>query len=299
MKEHDIPLSSAPTDPREDRVYKRLVIVGPGPSSFFRDACRIMSDSTGLETQTHLVAHCIREVESALRKVLGAVVDLKGADPDERHRAEIKAILDALGISPGDPVSTAWLDLADRNQYGLAKLAHRDSLRAPRRMDKDFEEFWNKLLSVLDAITEKVENRFLNWLPKLDTLAAKEDPTVEDARFIRNQVPNNSVTLGHFFDQLSSAKWIEPLRREEFFAHPASAEREGDYIRFPFWPASRFLARVASLAPQQVLQIALAIPATENVRVYEDFLDAALAMPPEIAAALVPRAKEWATSPIT
>lgn len=297
MKEHAAP-SNSPSrslDPREERISRRLALVGEGPASFFRDACRIMV-SEGMETQTHLVAHCVREIESALRSVLRAVVEVTEGDQKKKHRAEITSILNALEFAPDDPVSTSWLDLVDREQYGLHKLAHRDSLRAPRRMNKDFEQFWNRILNVLDAVTSKIEDRFLHWLPRLDQLVAKEHPTQEDATFVLNQVPNNNVTLGHFFDQLSNPEWIDPLHQEGFFQDPPPAEREGDYIRFPPWPESRYLAKVAGSAADRVLEIALALPDTDNVRVFEDLTDAALQMPAETAAQMVPKVKEWARS---
>ncbi len=100
-----------------------------------------------------------------------------------------------------------------------------------------------------------------------------------------------------FFDELASPGWIRPLREEGVFAHPPKPTREGGFIGFPFWAASRYLKRVASAAPQEVVEAALEIPETENVRVHEDLVDAALEMPPTIAARLVPRVTTWIPSP--
>ncbi len=101
----------------------------------------------------------------------------------------------------------------------------------------------------------------------------------------------------YFFDRLQSPAWIEPLRQVGFFRHPPEAQREGGYIRFPLWPESRYLVRMAPLEPQPVLSVLLEMPDTENVRVQEDVIDAALAMPPAVAARLVPRAVSWVDSP--
>lgn len=65
-------------DPRQARIYRRLQLLGPGPAAFFLDACRLMTTpqtrlmttpQTMLST-THLLAHCLRDIESALRDVL-------------------------------------------------------------------------------------------------------------------------------------------------------------------------------------------------------------------------------------
>ena len=59
------------SDPRQTRTYERLArLVGPGPAAFFLDACRLMEEGKPFQSTTHLVAHLLREIESALRDVL-------------------------------------------------------------------------------------------------------------------------------------------------------------------------------------------------------------------------------------
>jgi len=100
----------------------------------------------------------------------------------------------------------------------------------------------------------------------------------------------------YFFDRLTSPEWIEPLFEAGMFAEPTPPIPEGQFMRFPFWPQSRYLARMSPLMPETVLRVILAIPETDNVRVHEDFLDAALAMPPALASKIVPKAIRWLES---
>jgi hypothetical protein len=100
----------------------------------------------------------------------------------------------------------------------------------------------------------------------------------------------------YFFDQLESPTWISPLRDRGFFQHPPQGEIEGNYIRFPYWPESRYLTRVASLDPELVLGVLRKIPDTNNPRVLGDIVDALLAMPPALSARLAKRAGSWVTS---
>jgi diaminopimelate epimerase len=79
-----------------------------------------------------------------------------------------------------------------------------------------------------------------------------------------------------FFEKLSTPGWIQPLEEEAVFAEPPQLIREGDLISFPFWPQSRYLTRMASLAPEEVMEAILRIPATDNTRIHEDFIGAAL-----------------------
>src|ERR1700694_1524549 len=60
-------------DEQEKRIYERMFLVGVGSAAFYRDACRILTLDPPLATTTHLVRHCLREIESALRDVLRPV----------------------------------------------------------------------------------------------------------------------------------------------------------------------------------------------------------------------------------
>jgi hypothetical protein len=95
----------------------------------------------------------------------------------------------------------------------------------------------------------------------------------------------------YFFDHLNSPTWLDALLRAGFFRRPPEPVREGQYISFPLWPESRYLARMAHLpeAQETVLNIALAIPASENSRVHDDIAEIALSLTPVQAAQLVPQ----------
>jgi hypothetical protein len=104
----------------------------------------------------------------------------------------------------------------------------------------------------------------------------------------------------YFFDRLNSPAWLQPLREKGLFKHPQRAERVDQYIRFPFWPESRYLARMATIPEAQatVLAIALGIPPSENSRIYDDLAEIALALPPASSAQLVPKLLEGVRLPI-
>ena len=95
----------------------------------------------------------------------------------------------------------------------------------------------------------------------------------------------------YFFEQLKSPDWLRPLEERGRFRLPPPPVRDGQYIRFPEWPESRYLVRMARIleAQETVLRIALAIPATENSRVHDDLADIALSLPPHQSAQLVPQ----------
>lgn len=103
----------------------------------------------------------------------------------------------------------------------------------------------------------------------------------------------------YFFSQLQTPVWIRPLKQAGMFSIPPPPEREGDLISFPRWPESEYLARMASIAPEIVMDVILQMPITENIRVNEDLIDAALAMPAELAVKISDRTKIWVESKYT
>lgn len=111
---------------------------------------------------------------------------------------------------------------------------------------------------------------------------------------VARRTPSN---LRYFLERLDDPEWIGLLEREGFFASPPDVERTQDdedtWLRFPDWPASRYLVRVANTAPERVAQVLLAFPATDNVRVHEDIIEAAQQMPAEWADRLASAELDW------
>src|SRR6266850_1880162 len=205
MPTNDSPPSGQPRgfrfkDQRQERIFRRLLeLVGPGPAEFYRDACRLIEEvEPRLASTSHLVAHLLRETESALRDVLETIAEgtnrvRKGRGGTEKHAAEIRAILSALGIPESDPFGKAWLALAEEEAAGLARRAHRNALAPSRGTDREFLEYWDKLQAILDLVLTKAESMYLRYLPVLDGLLARLEPTPSDLKQLRGRVPNNVV----------------------------------------------------------------------------------------------------------
>jgi hypothetical protein len=310
------------TDPRQERIYRRLLDVGPGPAAFYRDACQLVSASGGLASTTHLVAHLLREIESALRDVLESIVKVSkpqrlslpvgesvrsfvrsaldrilGPWMRGGQKTEIRAILRALGLPETDPVAKAWLRLVGGDQ-SLHGRAHRRDLAAPRPMDGEFRSFWDQAQDILAVVLDRFQARYAEFLKILDQLLAKTAPSKEDIKRLRGHLPNSPVAQGYFFERLNGVGWLEPLRKARFFRHPLGPEEdpEGSGVRLPGWPQSRYLARVARERPKAVLEIILEADPTTNGRVQADFLDAAKQMRADFAVKLAPQAAHWLES---
>jgi len=283
---------------QQERNYRRLGLIGKGPAAFYRDAHRLLSEESLYDSTVHVVSHLLREVESAVRAVLlpydfgQSEACSECGSKKEVHKGQVKAILASLGFDAEDNVSKLWLKLADRgDDFGLARKAHRDALAPPRRVDAGFYRMVSEIDIMLDSVLTKFEERFLSAVRILDDLL-KTPPGKRAATRLQNDIPNNGILHGYFFQRLNDPAWLEPLRAKEFFSHPPDPVQDAErrVTSFPSWPEARYLERMAALdsprVKRTVLDIALTVE-TDNPTVYIDLTKAALTMPPEMQS-------EWA-----
>ena len=180
-------------DSRQRRIYEELrELVGPGPAAFFRDACWLMANPEALHSTAHLVAHLLREIESAIREVLKPVAESTSTISvgDGRHKEQIKQILSAIGIGEDTPAAVAWFELADK----LHSFAHRRGLDVPRSPE-EISELWNRSQTLIDVLLRAIREHFLTWIQVLDKLLTQKQPTREDIKILAQEIPNNAVTL--------------------------------------------------------------------------------------------------------
>jgi len=287
--------------PREERIHRRLGLVGEGPQAFYRDALRLLKDGTIVESTSHLVGHLLREIESSLRDVLepiahyGAQV-VKGKASDV-HEQEVRIILRELGLSEVDGAGAAWIEVA---RSGLHGLAHRRSLDRPRPFDEYFRELWDEVETILDVVLERFESRYLDLHDEADRLLAKPVPSKADLKYLKDYLPNNPVTRHYFFANLQHEGWLRPLAEAGFFSAPPSAVRDerAGTITFPQWPVTSYLDRIATVPEQQnhVVEILLDVPETDNACIHDALTAIALKLAAPLAVRLVDRVAGWMPS---
>ncbi len=282
-------------DPRQLAVYDYLKrLVGEGAASFYKDACRHMATKPPFETSTHIVAHLLREIESALRDVLESITEpiTSVGNEEENHKNEIKVILRALDISEDEPLANAWLSLPGKN--GLQRMTHRNNLEAARPVDTAFQELWTNVNSILFLVLEKFETRYIKVFEAIDEISAKANPSKADAQKLKLHIPNNRVAHDHFFEKISSPKWIPLLEQEGFFKNPPTVERGIDGAeRHPTWPVFTYLLKIANTESEAVTKILYQIPDTENGNVKSGAIEIAIKLPREKKLELIPRVTKW------
>jgi hypothetical protein len=314
------PVEAEAFDERQQRIYERLKKAGDGPAAFFLDACRLMGLEHPLATTTHLVGHCIREIESALRDLLVplgqtpqqivpnerlaeirrllSAASIADDDPlavrwqevairegRETHKSEIKMILAAVGIAESDEVAVNWLKLASaKNTLRLHERAHRSAL-STRPVDDEFREFWAQVQTVLDAVLERFEARYLVYIEILKRLLEKNEPTVEDLATLKEAIPRTLVTYRYFFERLEAPGWFPALRRKGFFTAP-----------FPwYWPQAVYLRKITDALPAEVLNVMLSVT-TDGIWTHVEFATAVKVLPSDLMARWARHEATWIRS---
>jgi hypothetical protein len=283
---------------RQERIAAQLrEMIGEGPAAFFSDACLILSRDPRPAAASHIVSHLLREVESAVRSVLQPPSVPKGPKGEDGHQAKIRAVLEELGVSADEPAARFWLGLTgEGNPSGLAGRAHRSALDAPRPADEAFTEFVSGVEELLDRLLRRFKARYVSVFTRLDALLS-EAPSAERVKNLRNNFPQNVASLSYFFGR-APATWLAPLAEGGYFTSPPGPvlHPEDSTAEMPFWPESSFLARVAADAPEDAAGAAIAIPATDNMRVNSDIVEVALRVPADQSARMVPRIAEVTAS---
>jgi hypothetical protein len=289
------------TDSRQVRIHERLGrLVGPGAAAFFLDACRLMEESKPFQSTTHLVAHLLREIESALRDVLEPVSrwperkEDKKAKSSESHRAEILCVLEVLEIPEDDAIAQAWLGLADKANDGtLHRRAHRSSLALPRPLDQTFRKFWESTQTIFDYVLGRLESSFSVYRVELDKLIAKEVPDSKDIERLLGYLPNSLITRQYFFDKLRSSQWVRPLRESGVFYEIAEPIPVEGGISCPPWPPGGYLDRSLSAVPEEIAQFLEDAPMTGNWRAIHQMTGLALQLPVTATAKWAQKVELW------
>lgn len=292
------------------------ILQGPPPASFVPGAepeARAGDTLSQLETASHLVGHCMREIESAVRALLisGIALPPKPRKPrksktkavagspegqDDKHLRQVRAVIADFGIPVESGPATFWLDLAtSSSKQALARRAHRNNLGPPRPLDDELRKAWDSFVALLDALLDIFESRYTaSVYQRLDTLAAITSPTDAQVSELK-RLPYTDATHRYFFRKVTSPEWLPTLRDAGFFDQPPEPVQEEEGVRLPSWPQADFMARVAPHHPTVVREIIESVR-TNNTQVQRQLVEIAHGLPIDEAVRLVPTILSWVPS---
>lgn len=139
---------------------------------------------------------------------------------------------------------------------------------------------------------------FFNRLARIDEIIEKGPKSCDLSRDVEPYLLEDA-SINYFFNNLKDPGWLDLLIRAGKFRNVPEPIKDANRgtIAYPLWPESHYLARMAASEPNTVLEVIFQLPTTNNIRIHDDIIDAALAMPANLAAKLVSKAIIWLESP--
>ncbi len=253
--------------------------------AFYHDAWFILKNSDLFKTSSHLVAHCLREVESSIRETLSRHLLEKRRTKREEIYGIIESVLHIIGDDKKEElneIGEKWFNLVDN----LHTYVHRNNIDSPRSIEevkerfKDFNEVFSVILPYLSLYVNKIKQ-------KIDELINSGNKSNVLKAFGKT-IPKNPYFLSYFFSKIDST-WLSELRKEEpenkrenFFKNPPEPYKEGMYIIYPTWPQIEFLKRVIKEDPkatEEVIGCILEMKENRNAKILDDLIEIIAEMP--------------------
>lgn len=220
---------------------------------------------------TRGVGRKLREDSSSL-----STEELEDVPEGQDHRA---SIAEMLGLRPEDPRVDTWYQLHRRFTTWMKFVG---SPPPPDEVHSAFER-------LSDLLYGRIGPYFATQA-ELDTFLAIEEPTDSDAERLTSYLLR-PVQRHYFFSNLKDPRWIGPLERAHVFDSPPERriDPESESWSPRSWPEGEYLVRVAAEAPEAVTRIFERIPKDlKNPAVWDQVAQAAIKLPPDRAARLVP-----------
>lgn len=231
-------------------------------------------------------------INEDLRQFLCEIQSMLEAEERIRkdRRAMVQSILRKQNFShiplPDDIEDMRAKEWVDYHDY-FTKTAHYNPTVQSTFLEnlKRFEYF---LLNCLEPRTFEVQDE----IKKIIEEGEYNTPNKEHVRAILGKI-QRTADYDFFFENIKSADWLEHLDELKQFDRPRSALKHENLLSFPFWPPALYLVKIASQKPEKVMKIILKVSNTDNPRVHEGFINAALNMQEEVAVQLHRKVKRW------
>lgn len=162
----------------------------------------------------------------------------------------------------------------------------------------DAEDF-DEQLAVLDrTILDLLAPITAENQQEMQRILQNPDRSEADIARIFDLIERRGANYVFFFAEASDPSWIPILKERGHFAHPFKIEDLGDgRASLPNWWPMRYLARMATLATDEVIHIVADLPDFENPRIDDVIVEIALQLPGPESVKLSARLLEYARTP--
>ncbi len=299
-------------DERQKKIWEGLIKKDKRLGDIYFGSLQLLADKSN-HSRLVLAAHGLRTlgwlfrgtapaesqsitIEKAVRKLLKKVGKKGTITYDELlkclptqdgggHRALIKQ-----NIIQADPLggsSAALVDELSKRWVNNLQAWFTDISKGLKTQISE-EEFAKKLHELEDILFSILIPHF-DIIAAIDRLLPIPHPKEQDILFLKSLLAKGWSSYSYFFGK-ADINWLAPLAEGQLFLDPSKYQR---------WPASMYLAKMASKKPRQVMKIIESCPTTANQWVHDDFVQAAMNMPSGIGVKIIPiiLLKGWLKTP--
>lgn len=103
----------------------------------------------------------------------------------------------------------------------------------------------------------------------------------------------HSANYRYFFSKCGDPFWLDHLR-DMYFKHPPNRiVLPDDTVQYPSWPELLYLEKICQDLPDDVIDIVLKLPKTDNLRIYDNVLEIAISLDGNQSVRLMPKILEY------
>ena len=187
--------------------------------------------------------------------------------------------------------------IRERKRKQLHRLWKRLERFAHHSNNPDVVEFSNCLKELENTIYDLLAPITAQDQEKIQTILKAPDRSENDVEHTFALIERRGANSVFFFQQVSEKadiSWLPFLEKKGYFTHPPRTQLTDDgYAIYPFWWPIRYLAKISSQVPDEVIELVLQLPKVDNPRVYDGILDIALQLHGEQSAKLKPKVLEY------
>ena len=234
-------------------------------------------------------AHSMREIVNVLSRQPGIFLP-DGEMEHETLKMKLQMISDPQSkqLNPHLYLSKKIYDL-----HGwFTNVSHHGRYPSEKKYLEKLENFTSLMLHILATHYETIED--------IDKFLEKSNPEKNDLEKLKNLISKDNSSYRYFFNHAKS-DWLDILIADgKFFKNIPNVIKKDDSVSHLGWPESYYLEQIAAEKPEQVQKLISDMNISkdkydQNHRVLENFISAAIKMPPKFGKIIVKKAikEKW------
>ena len=239
-------------------------------------------------------AHSIRETVNVLSRHLDILPPHVKKEQNIEQKTKLKMkfqmISDPQSKQP-NPHQYLFKKIVTLHKW-FTNVSHHGSYPSEKEYLEKLDDFTSLMLHILASHYETIEN--------IDKLLVKSTPEKNDLEKLENLISKDNSSYRYFFNHAKS-DWLDILIADgKYFKNIPNVIKEDDSFLHQYWPESYYLEQIAAEKPEQVQKLISDIciskdKSKQNHRVLENFIKAAIKMPPKFGKIIAKKAikEKW------